>query len=65
MIIDLKKFYNRNVYIVTVNGKRFTGRVIDYIYPEDNENQMESIIVEDTLSGKLVEFYGEDIESIS
>lgn len=60
----LKEFYNKNVNITATNNKRFVGKVVEYIYPEDNESTEESIIIDDTLSGNLVEFYAKDIEAI-
>lgn len=62
---SLKKFYNKNIHIIATNDKRFVGKVIEYVYPEDNENEMESIIIEDSVSNNLVEFYEKDIKSIT
>ena len=53
--MNLVDFYGENVKITAVNGNVYTGVVEDYIYPEDNENGKESIIVE---------FYENDIFSI-
>ena len=61
--MNLVDFYGENVKITTVNGNVYTGVVEDYIYPEDNENGKESIIV-DTTSKDIVEFYENDIFSI-
>lgn len=56
----LKRFLNMHVHIVTTNGKLFEGEVVDYCYPEDNENGLESII----LKSPPVEFYEKDIAEI-
>lgn len=61
--MNLVDFYGENVKITAVNGNVYTGVVEDYIYPEDNENGKESIIV-DTTSKNIVEFYENDIFSI-
>lgn len=61
--MNLVDFYGENVKITAVNGNVYTGVVEDYIYPEDNENGKESIIV-DTTSKEIVEFYENDIFSI-
>lgn len=61
--MNLVDFYGENVKITAVNGNVYTGVVEDYIYPEDNENGTESIIV-DTTSKDIVEFYENDIFSI-
>ena len=39
------------------------GRIADYIYPEDNENGKESIVV-DASDGTPYEFYSEDLRKI-
>lgn len=61
--MNLKDFYGENVKINAKNGLAFSGEVSEYIYPEDNENGKESIII-DAEDGSLVEFYDEDIASI-
>ena len=61
--MNLSSFYGKKVEITTRNGLAFSGKVSDYIYPEDNENEKESIVI-DAEDGSLVEFYDEDILSI-
>ena len=61
--MELVKFYNKKVRITDTEGRVFLGHVSDYIYPEDNEPEVESIIV-DELSGDLLEFYEETIKEI-
>lgn len=61
--MSLSKYYNKKVKITDTNGQIFQGRVGDYIYPEDNESEVESIIV-DLLDGGLYEFYPKDIKEI-
>ena len=61
--MNLVDFCGENVKITAVNGNVYTGVVEDYIYPEDNENGKESIIVA-TTSKDIVEFYENDIFSI-
>ena len=61
--MDLKQFDNKEVVIVSVNGRIFCGKVSDYFYPDENNLGVESIVV-DTKSGSLIEFTEEDIASI-
>lgn len=61
-LIDLE---SKNVRIIAQNNKKFEGKVREYIFPEDNEPEgVESIVVDDILSGNLVEFPESDIKSI-
>lgn len=61
--MKLLKYYNKKVKILCENDLVFEGWVNDYIYPEDNENEKESIII-DTIDGKIIEFYEKDILTI-
>ena len=62
--MKLVNFYGRNVTVILTDGSTVTGTVSDYIYPEDNENGKESIII-DTDSDEIIEIYEHDILSIS
>jgi len=62
-MMELKQFYRKKVKIVATNGRVFRGKVSDYVDPEDNEPEEESIIV-DTVDGQAVEFYEKDIKEI-
>lgn len=61
--MSLKQYFDKYVIIITDDGKAFTGLVDDYIYPEDNENNLESIVLK-TQKGDLYEFTNDDIETI-
>ena len=61
--MSLKQYFDKYVIIITDDGKAFTGLVDDYIYPEDNENNLESIVLK-TKKGNLYEFTNDDIETI-
>ena len=61
--MDLKKYYDREVVIISDDGQIFSGLVEDYMYPEDNENGKESIILT-TKKQSLIEFYEDDIKEI-
>ena len=61
--MSLKQYFERTVAIVTDNGKMFFGVIDDYIYPDDNEHNLESIVLK-TANGDLYEFTNEDIETI-
>ncbi len=62
--MNLLDFYERMVEITGTDGRKAIGKVADYVYPEDNENGKESIIV-DFPDGTAQEFFEEDIKSIS
>lgn len=62
--MKLVNFYGRNVTVILTDGSSVKGIVNDYIYPEDNENRKESIII-DTNSGEIIELYEHDMLSIS
>ena len=61
--MELKKYYDREVVIIADDGQIFSGFVEDYMYPEDNENGKESIILT-TKKQSLIEFYEDDIKEI-
>lgn len=62
--MSLQSYYGKKVNIVATNGLTFSGIVDDYIFPEDNENGLESIVIK-TGSGDLYEFTEETIEKIT
>lgn len=62
--MKLVNFYGRNVTVILTDGSSVTGTVSDYVFPEDNENGKESIII-DTNSGEIIELYEHDMFSIS
>jgi hypothetical protein len=53
----------KKVKILDVDGEVFSGTVSDYFYPEDNEPEEESIVI-DSSTGDLLEFYERYIKSI-
>lgn len=61
--MSLKEYYGKNVSIIGLREQRYIGRVTDYVFPEDNENGLESIIV-DLPNGEIQEFYQSDITEI-
>ena len=61
--MKLLEFYDCVVDITGNDGRSAIGKVEDYIYPEDNENGKESIIV-NFPDGTAQEFYEEYIERI-
>ena len=62
--MNLKSFYGKKGEICDVDGQIFAGIVDDYIFPEDNEDEKESIILK-TETGDLVEFPSDTIEKIT
>lgn len=63
-MISLKDYWEENVEIIAADGQVFIGYAGDYFYPEDNENNIESLAIE-TKDHKLIEFYPKDIKSIA
>jgi hypothetical protein len=61
--VSLKHYYGKTVIITDAGGTSVSGKVTDYVYPEDNENGSESIIL-DLREGPAREFYPEDISVI-
>lgn len=59
----LVEYFGAVVDITGMDGRSAIGKVNDYIFPEDNENGKESIIV-DFPDGTAQEFYEEDIKTI-
>ena len=65
--MSLNEYYEKKVRIVSKNGETFEGKVTDYFYPEDSEQEEESIAIRcenGSLIGKSVEFPEHDIVSI-
>lgn len=61
---ELKHYYGKKVTVVDVDGETFIGLVDEYIFPEDNENGEESIVIK-TNGGDLVEFTSHSIKEIT
>lgn len=62
--MDLKIYHGKKVEILADNGELFRGKITDYFYPDENENNLESIIM-DTSDGRAIEFYKDDIKTIT
>ena len=60
--MSLKEYYGYTVKIIAYNGEIFLGFVDDYFFPDDNEDDLESIVV--TTSKGLFEFKEGDIKAI-
>jgi hypothetical protein len=60
----LKIFNGRPVSIFCPDGKIYFGIVDDYFYPEDTENNEESIILK-RYNNDLIKFRRSDISKIS
>lgn len=61
--MNIRKYYGKKISITTMDQKHFAGTVIDYVFPEDNDPEGESIIIR-SLDGALIEFRGEEIREI-
>ena len=44
--MELGKLEGKKIRLVSETGRSFEGKVTDYIYPEDNEPEVEAIIVD-------------------
>lgn len=53
--MNLRSFCGKNVDILTKSGKLFSGYISDYFYPENNDSEYDSIVME-TNAGDLIEF---------
>ena len=62
--MSLKKYWEKNVVLISKNNKLYKGMVNDYVYPEDNENGLESIIIDAIGYEYPMEFYEDEIKSI-
>lgn len=61
--MDIKQYLNKKVKITDFEGRVFVGIVSEYIYPEDNEPEIESVIVD--INGEMhIEFYESSIKTI-
>ncbi len=67
MKMGLIKYEEKKVRIVDIDDRVFEGKVTDYVYPEDEEDGLESIIIRCTkgpLLGQSIEFWERDIKTI-
>lgn len=62
--MSLKSYCGKKVNIVGATGQIFSGIVVDYFFPDDNESGLESIVIK-TKNGDLYEFTEETIEEIT
>lgn len=65
--MNLIEYEGKKVRITDIDNQVFEGIVSDYVYPDDDDTGLESIIVDCTagpLSGKPVEFWKKDIKEI-
>lgn len=62
--MSLMKYKGKKVIIETTDKQIFRGTIGDYVYPDDNENGKESIII-DAIGKKFpIELYESDIKTI-
>ena len=65
--MKLIEYEGKKVRIVDVDGDKFEGTVSDYIYPDEDDTGLESIVINCTkgpMSGNYVEFWEKDIKTI-
>lgn len=55
----------KRVRLTDIDGKVFTGKVTDYVYPEDNEPEdIDCIIIRDDKTKRSIGFNNPEIKSI-
>lgn len=59
----LREYFNKNVRIVDIDNRQFTGYVETYTPPIDSEEELEEISILDK-SNNLIGFNEEEIKSI-
>ena len=62
--MNLISFEGKRVDILTTKGKFFSGKIVHYFYPEDNDSEYDSIVMETNI-GELIEFSVDTIEKIT
>ncbi len=65
--MNLIDYENKKVKIIDNDDEIWKGNVTDYIYPEDNEPEVESIIIKCEVGkfpDKSIEFKASEIKSI-
>lgn len=60
--MNLKTYLNKNVIIIDRENNTYKGYVGDYIFAEDNDDGVESIVLE--IESDLLEFSANFIKSI-
>ena len=68
--MNLIDYEFKTVELTDIDGQTFTGYVGDYIYPEDNDPEVEGIIMDNVVRGdgykykNPIEFDASEIKSI-
>lgn len=62
--MDIKKFYDCNVKLYTNDGRYFIGLVTEYYYADENENGMQSVVLDCPVFDEPVEIYEDNIADI-
>ena len=61
--MNIRSYCGKKVLIATDEQEKFAGVVVDYVFPEDNVPEGESIIIR-SMDGQLIEFRPEEIKTI-
>lgn len=62
--MKLRKYVGKNVKIIDVDGEEYVGKIGDYIWPDDNEPEVEAVILDNPEYANPVQFNATDIKSI-
>lgn len=60
--MSIRSYCGKKVLITADEQEKFAGVVVDYVFPEDNNSEGESIIR--SIDGQLIEFRPEEIKTI-
>lgn len=62
--MNLSELYGKKVVIEAIDKQVFRGTVGDYVEPEDNENNKESIVLDAIGHPNPIELYESDIKAV-
>ena len=66
--MSLMKYEGKTVQIIDINGHSYEGKITDYVFPDDDDSGLESIILackKRHLAGNSIGFWEKDIKHIS
>lgn len=63
-MLNLVEYLWKKVKVIDIDGKEWIGKVIDYEYPDENEEEKEAISVDIGEEGWNLGLYIDEIKSI-
>ena len=61
--MSIRSYCGKKGMVTAEEQEKFAGVVVDYVFPEDNNPEGESIIIR-SIDGQLIEFRPEEIKTI-